>query len=98
MSTFNGIGTKFYGKTDVEQDGSYTTTKWFVLIYLPIYPIGSFRVIKEENSTNLVVYNSKKYQVIQVDLHKKQIIKTYAWIYGMAALIILLIRILQSKA
>lgn len=92
MSTFNGIGTKLYGSTDFESDGSYVTTKWFVIVYLPIFPLESLRVIKE-GSTTLILYNSIQYRSLQVPMHKKQIIKTYCWAYGIVAAIILLANI-----
>lgn len=88
MSTLNGIGTKFYGATDYGSDGSYVTTNWFVIFYLPIAPIESFRVI-EEDSTNLIVYNSQQYRAVKVRLHKQQILKTYCWTYGIIGLIVL---------
>ena len=88
MSTFNGIGTKFYGATDYASDGSYVTTNWFVIFYLPIIPIESLRVI-EEDSTNYIIYNSQQYKAIKVKLHKKQVIKTYSWTYGIIGLIVL---------
>ena len=88
MSTFNGIGTKFYGSTDYASDGSYVTTNWFVIFYLPIIPIESLRII-EEGSTNYIIYNSQQYKAIKVKLHKKQVIKTYSWTYGIIGLIVL---------
>lgn len=43
-NTFNGIGTTFYGKRGFEQDESYVTTKWFVIGFFPLVPLGSLRV------------------------------------------------------
>jgi len=94
MFTFNGIGTKLYGATDRGTDGSYVATKWFVFVYLPVIPLGSLRVIKTD-STNLVVYNAQNYRVESVPLHKKQVIRTYLWVYGTLAAVMLLISLLQ---
>ena len=44
MFTFNGTGTMLYGKRDKQPDGSYIATKWLVLFYLPVLPLGSYRV------------------------------------------------------
>lgn len=41
---FNGIGTTFYGKRDFHADGSFLTTEWVCLLYLPIFPLQSLRV------------------------------------------------------
>jgi hypothetical protein len=44
MFTFNGIGTKLIGKQDTAPDGSFVTTKWFVLVFLPVRYLGTYRV------------------------------------------------------
>ena len=46
--TFLGVGTKFYGKSKYNlEDKSYITTKWFSLNLIPLFPIKSYRIIKE---------------------------------------------------
>src|SRR5690348_9300792 len=43
----NGCGTTFYGvknRIADEQFEEYDTTKWFCLIWLPIAPLGSYRI------------------------------------------------------
>ena len=42
--TFNGIGTMFCGQREFRKDGTYITTEWIVLCYVPIVPIRSIRV------------------------------------------------------
>jgi hypothetical protein len=45
LSTFNGIGARFYGSRDFDKEtNSYITVHWFVLFYLPIIPIACYRV------------------------------------------------------
>lgn len=44
MTNLYGTGTKFYGKDDIRPDGSCIATKWIVVAYLPIVPLGSFYV------------------------------------------------------
>jgi hypothetical protein len=44
-TSINGMGSMFYGKSDVRQDGSYLTTEWFTILYLPVVPLRSFRVL-----------------------------------------------------
>jgi len=41
---FQGVGTIFYGERDFRQDGTYTTTQWFIFGFIPILPLRSFRV------------------------------------------------------
>jgi hypothetical protein len=42
--TFNGFGTKIYGKRNPRADGSFLTTKWVVLFWIPFIPLRSLRV------------------------------------------------------
>ena len=75
---FNGIGTTIYGKREVNpEDGSYIVTKWFTVLYFPIIPLGSYRVIKVKQN---FFAGSPKYQMRDAPLNMKQIIFTYvAW-------------------
>lgn len=49
LSTINGCGFKLYGHTDGKPDGSYLATYYFVLLFVPIFPIARYRVIAEGN-------------------------------------------------
>lgn len=40
MSTFNGIGSRFHGCSEIHKDGSYLSTKWFCLV-VPLVPMGT---------------------------------------------------------
>lgn len=42
--SIKGIGEKLYGQRAFRTDGSYQTTRWFVFLHLPIYPLTSLRV------------------------------------------------------
>lgn len=44
--SFNGFGTAIYGQREFWPDGSFLTTKWIVLLWIPIIPLGSTRVKK----------------------------------------------------
>lgn len=45
LSSINGIGTAIYGERDRWSDGSYVTTHWFIALFVPIFPLGAYRVI-----------------------------------------------------
>jgi hypothetical protein len=46
LSTVYGFGRTLYGKSDLDTDsGSYMATCYFVLLFLPIFPICRYRVI-----------------------------------------------------
>jgi hypothetical protein len=86
--SIKGIGEKLYGKRSFGVDGSYQTTKWFVLFHLPIHPIASFRVQRGEKGGISVV------EVLAIDW--RQAVDTYcfvalSWI-GIAAAVRLLER------
>jgi hypothetical protein len=46
LSTINGVGMALYGNTDPDREsGSYMATYYFVLFFIPIFPICRYRVI-----------------------------------------------------
>jgi hypothetical protein len=91
MFSFNGIGTRIYGKREVNTvDGSYIVTKWFTVLYFPIIPLGSYRVIKvKKNFLN----GFPEYHMNDAPLSVKQIIFTYFlwWSIPVAVLFLALI-------
>jgi hypothetical protein len=47
LSTFNGIGTKLYGRRDYDATtNSYIATLFFTFLFIPIFPIAAYRVIE----------------------------------------------------
>ncbi len=48
MHTFNGIGTMLYGRHLPEPDGSYIATLWFTILFVPLWPLGSYLVARAE--------------------------------------------------
>lgn len=75
--TFNGCGTKFYGNRDKGEDGSHITTEWITLVYVPIIPIRSWRVLPVGQGTNYVVHSSQSYRMLRVPLCWPQIFHVY---------------------
>lgn len=78
MSTFNGIGTKYYGSRTLP-DGTFTTTKWFVIFFVSIFPLGSVRILAAGYPYAAVGYSTQtlKYQKVPLDL--KMVIGLYLW-------------------
>jgi hypothetical protein len=88
-SSVNGFGTKYYGQRDFRPDGSYVTTNFICLLFLPVFPIHSVRVIPDPK--NSWVPFSKNYYAI---LEKRwpnplQVLSIYAWAAAAAAMGIL---------
>lgn len=77
--TFNGIGTKLYGARDFGPDGSYVTTEWFTIFYVPIFPIKSIRKLPTGNGVNLLVFASSGYRYANVPLNGMQVLLVYSW-------------------
>src|SRR5581483_2626236 len=79
--TFNGIGTKFYGKRDIDPDGSYITTEFHCVLDIPLIPICSYRVhpIDEKKSNWFLFFGStsQNYVAQKVELNKHQIRNIY---------------------
>jgi hypothetical protein len=75
--TFNGFGTRYYGERERAEDGSYITTEWITLLYFPILPIRSFRVLPVGKGTNIIIHSSQEYQAIRVPLCWPQVRNVY---------------------
>jgi hypothetical protein len=80
--TLNGCGTKYYGRREMSPDGSYITTEWIVLAYIPLIPVGSFQVLPTGESSYYIVGRSTKYFVKRVPFNLKQIRNTYITVIG----------------
>jgi hypothetical protein len=88
--TLNGCGTKYYG-TRWLPDGSYITTKWFVIAFAPIIPLGSVRITEASEVSGHALWNTQALMTQKVPLDKWMIMRIYAWyivaIVGIPALI-----------
>jgi len=81
LSTINGIGAAFWGKRDFDQvTKTYITNHWFVLLFIPIIPIGSYRVSDGNQPGSYYIHG----RVPLSPLLKK-------WRWGVVAAILLLI-------
>jgi hypothetical protein len=47
------MGSALIGRTEQRDDGSYVTTEWFTILWIPIFPVCRYRLIKAPGS-NLV--------------------------------------------
>lgn len=44
MATLNGVGTMIYGRDEQRPDGAYIATLFFVVLFVPVLPIGAYLV------------------------------------------------------
>ena len=76
VSSINGVGRTYLGKRDFDADGTYTTTKWLIVLYFPIVPSASIRVNSED-------------EIIEViPICSRQVLYVYSYVYVLAPLLI----------
>ena len=84
-----GFGTILYGSRDKNPtDRSYITTAWFTLLYLPIIPLASYRVVLGNQQGYVVGARVKYEQMQKIPFDRRQIINTYLLWYLTAIVII----------
>jgi|ERR1035437_3994201 hypothetical protein len=88
--SFNGIGTRLYGKRDFRPDGSYVTTEWAAILWIPALPLKSMR-IHETAGTDVGVFSNLKYVILEQTpyLHKKQVLCVYSFAAAVVACFLL---------
>ncbi len=78
--TIQGFGTTFVGQRDFEADGSYITTEWVALLFIPVIPLRSLRV-KEATRGGTPFYTTQSYLVHRkLPLHLKQVFCVYGFL------------------
>jgi hypothetical protein len=76
----HGIGTMVYGQRDYWPDGSFVTTEWVVVGWVPLFPIISKRISYTRNS-DYATYDSAGYWVYEtLPLDRRQVFFTYGWL------------------
>ena len=86
----NGMGTTQIGKL-AEPDGSYRTTEWIVLFFVPIIPLKTYRVLSEGALEGVpLVYMNRKLRVEPLPLDKAHVFRIYRGV-GILVLAILII-------
>ena len=85
-----GFGTILYGsRSKNKEDNSYIATRWITLFYLPIIPLGSYRVILG-NQRGIIVGAQVGYQSTErIKLDSKQVVNTYLlWYLPILAIVV----------
>jgi hypothetical protein len=94
--SFQGFGTTLYGMRDFRNDGSYVTTKWFILAGIPIIPLESMRVHKGvyHDTSSWPLFGSKQgYQILEITRPNwKQVLSVYAFFSLFAAWLVLTLK------
>lgn len=81
-SSYNGFGTQYYGAASPQADGSVVTTKWFVVAFVPIFPLRSYRLIRETKKDRFLIFSYSAAHTIveELPIQWSQVIKTYAFV------------------
>jgi hypothetical protein len=61
--SFGGFGTRYCGERDYRKDGSYMTTTFFCLLFFPVFPLHSVRVIPDPKNNEWDEMNESYYLV-----------------------------------
>lgn len=75
--TINGVGTHFYGSRDEGPDGSYITTEWLVVIYIPLLPLRSMRVLPLASDATFPFSSSQRFMSRPTRLNWRQVLNVY---------------------
>jgi hypothetical protein len=108
MRTISGIGTTIYGRdkrqvlsiqerVQAEAAGflpySYQVLKWFVVLYFPVIPLGTYRVLKVKQRFWTMDY--PRYRMTPVPWDWAQVFRHYAIAYGIPVVFVLWIAAAQ---
>jgi len=94
--SINGVGTHWYGHALPKADGSYVVTEWFTFLWIPLLPLGSKRILWDEQRHreqdakpwwNREVGVVSYYKALKVPLYMPHVIKGYVVTIGIALLI-----------
>lgn len=89
---FNGFGTGFVGRKVPGPDGTYVITEWVMLMFVPIFPIKSVRVLSEGDLTGVpFFYMSREHRYIRVPLDIAHVRRIYTGLGSTAIIIGLLV-------
>jgi hypothetical protein len=78
MATYHGFGAMYYGKRDFGVDGSYVTTQWIVVAYLPVVPIRSVRM-REMGGTTYISMKRRKKAILLAKMRPDWLQVTYVY-------------------
>lgn len=87
--TIHGTGTMLYGERDYWPDGSFLTTEWAVLAYVPIFPTFSKRIAYTNESNPFALADASGHYVYDTTTpNRKQVLCVYGWFVALIAVIV----------
>jgi hypothetical protein len=99
MGMFNGFGTTYYGVKNrvVEEElEEYDTTKWVCMLWLPIFPLGSYRIrrpIRKDIVARIAreVFSKERHWLVPRAFDRRQVAWIYFCVYGWYFILLALI-------
>jgi hypothetical protein len=76
-TSLEGNGFNLLGCRDLQPDGSYVTTKFFCILYIPLVPVSSWRVLPVHGRVSLPFLRRKFVRVAKQPLHWRQVFSVY---------------------
>ena len=76
-TSLEGLGFALYGCRDLRPDGSFVTTKFFCILFLPLVPISSWRILPKPGSPSLPFRRKKLLRAAKLPLNWHQVFSVY---------------------
>ncbi len=95
--SFFGIGTREYGRTETSPDGSYVTTKFFTLLYIPLWPLES-RKVRYRIEKHVDRMDIKRYILKRLPIRWGQVAKVMATTLGICLVALVALGIIVEVA
>lgn len=75
----NGIGTTLLGARDFRADGSYTTTEWVTVLFIPVVPFRGLRILPDKPGMRPLVGSWKYFTIEKGWPNLRQVLSIYGW-------------------
>jgi hypothetical protein len=95
----NGFGTATVGRQE-QADGTFVTTEWLVILFVPVFPVRSYRIVSEGSLEGVpLIYMNRPFRAVSVPLDAAHVRRVYTR-FGIviAALVLCAASIMAAKA
>ena len=104
MFRFNGIGTTIHGRSKkedlvgderlaAEQAGyipcSYQAIQWFTILFMPVIPLGTYRVMKIRQG--FFTLDAAQYRMVRIEWDWRQVLLHYLVAYSWVVAILIIL-------
>ncbi|MCK5171293.1 MAG: hypothetical protein KAQ75_15555 [Bacteroidales bacterium] len=90
--SFSGCGTKLYFASKKSDDGSFVSTQWFTIFFIPIFPIQSYRILIGGETTQfsgVYISSTTNFYVIEnLRIEWVHVLKAYLFVISFIVILI----------